>query len=130
MDFDKAHSVDAQSYQGSDDEEVTRKKSRLAMDDDEDNEAEGSAGSNPKNIWAKRRKLSAFAETEWTKMKADSVEGACKVQRHSMEQDLLSPSTTGLEKYPNPVYSHRRPHDHQVPNFGSTHQNESLTLNR
>ena len=85
----------------SEDEETNSKKPRLAVDDELDD-------SDPKNIWRQRRKFSPALQTEITNIKEEALN-----EQDPIKADLLA---THLSSQPR-----RRLHDHQVPNFVSTH---------
>ena len=100
---------------GSDEEEVARKKSRPSIDDDDSNET------NLTNIWRKRRKLSAITPTEISNS-ADIL--------HNSQQQYLRSTSIDHEKHPGHNLPQRRPHDHQVPNFAPTYQDDLMLSNR
>jgi hypothetical protein len=98
-----------ESNTGSDEDETVRKKSRPSIDDDDSNET------NLKNIWRKRRKLSAITPTEITNIE----------QNNSTE---ILP--TDYEKHLTQNHPPRKPHDHQVPNFAPPYQDDLTLSNR
>lgn len=102
----KTPQSDAESNMGSDEDEAHRKKSRVSADADE---------TNLRNIWAKRRKYSTVSQSE---------------------QQTTSSSTATFNPYENVKHEYeqtstqRKPHDHQVPNFMSTCQDDLSMNNR
>jgi hypothetical protein len=112
MDYDKTPSVDTESNIGSDEDEISREKARLSIDDTRSYENEDSNETNPRNIWRKRQKLSSLTETEVINLEQDNSS--------KIKQEIIHSNPTDFEKNSNPNYSNIRPYDHQVPNFVRT----------
>jgi len=125
MDYDKTPSSDTESNIGSDEDESNRKKLRSSIEDDED-----SNETNLRNIWKKRRKLSTIMQTEITNIEQNNPSPSHHDPYQQTKHDLLHSNSVEYEKYLNQNYLQRKPHDHQVPNFVSTFQDDLIMPNR
>lgn len=128
MEYDKAPSTDTESNIGSDEEETIRKKSRPSIDEDEDDTSETGF----KNIWRKRRKLSAIGQTEITNVEQTNNNPIKMIhdQQQHVKQEYARSNSIDYEKPLNHNYLQRRPHDHQVPNFIPTFHDDVNMSNR
>jgi hypothetical protein len=125
MDYDKTPSTDTESNIGSDEDESNRKKLRSSIEDDED-----SNETNLRNIWKKRRKLSTIMQTEITNIEQNNPSLSHHDPYQQNKQELLRSNSIEYEKYLNQNYLQRKPHDHQVPNFAPTFQDDLIMPNR
>jgi len=125
MDYDKTPSTDTESNIGSDEDEINRKKHRSSIEDDED-----SNETNLKNIWRKRRKLSSIMQTEITNIEQNNPLKILHDPHKKVNEELLRSNSIEYEKSPNPNYPQIKPHDHQVPNFVPTFQDDLVMSNR
>jgi hypothetical protein len=125
MDYDKTPSTDTESTIGSDEDESNRKKLRSSIEDDED-----SNETNLRNIWKKRRKLSTIMQTEITNIEQNNPSPSHHDPYQQNKQELLRSNSIEYEKYLNQNYLQRKPHDHQVPNFAPTFQDDLIMPNR
>ena len=121
LDYDKTSSVDTESNAGSDDDKSIRKKSRPSLDDDEE-----SNETNPRNIWTKRQKL----PSEITNLEQKSPSKPLQASYQHIKQEFIRSNSVEVEKYSNPNYLPKRPHDHQVPNFATTFHDDLAMSNR
>jgi len=120
MDFDKTPSTDTESNIGSDEDEINRKKLRSSIEDDEEDSNE----TNLTNIWRKRRKLSSIIQTEITNIEQNNS------SNKKVKDEILRSNSIEYEKSPNHNYLQIKPHDHQVPNFVPTFQDDLVMSNR
>jgi hypothetical protein len=122
--YDKTPSPDMESIIGSDEDETIRKKSRPSIDDDDSDET------NLTNIWRKRRKLSTIIPTEITNIEQNNPIEILQNSEQQYKQEFLRSNSTDYEKHLTPNYPQRRPHDHQVPNFAPTYQDDLMLSNQ
>jgi hypothetical protein len=125
MDFDKTPSTDTESNIGSDEDEINRKKLRSSIEDDED-----SNETNLTNIWRKRRKLSSIIQTEITNIEQNNSTKILHDSNKKVKDEILRSNSIEYEKSPNHNYLQIKPHDHQVPNFVPTFQDDLIMSNR
>jgi hypothetical protein len=125
LDYDKNSSIDAESNIGSDDDDPVRKKPRSSIDDDED-----SSETNLRNIWRKRQKLSSNNQTEITNIEQNNSPKPLQNPYRQIKQEFMRSNSSDYEKHSNPNYLPKRPHDHQVPNFGATYHDDLIRANR
>lgn len=126
MDYDKTPSVDTESNIGSDEDETSRKKPRSSIDDDED----ASSETNLRNIWRKRQKLPSNIQTEITNIEQNNSPTPLPNPYTHLKQDLTRSTSTEYDYHSNQKHPHRRPHDHQVPNFAPTYHDDLIMPNR
>jgi hypothetical protein len=122
MDYDKTPSSDTESIIVSDEDETIRKKPRSSLDDDED-----SNETNLTNLWRKRRKLSSTMNNEITNLEQNNPS---KILHQQFKHEVLRSNSTEYEKSSPQNYLPRKPHDHQVPNFAPTYQDDFMMSNR
>lgn len=122
MDYDKTPSSDTESIIVSDEDETIRKKPRSSFDDDED-----SNETNLTNLWRKRRKLSSTMNNEITNLEQNNPS---KILHQQFKHEVLRSNSTEYEKSSPQNYLPRKPHDHQVPNFAPTYQDDFMMSNR
>jgi hypothetical protein len=124
MDFDKTPSNDTESNNSSDEDDLGKKKQRSSIDDDNDD----LDGSDPRNIWRKRRKLSdhhqisSVVQTEKTKVVEQDN------SKNNNNQIKSNQDFKNIDKYPNTNYSYMRPHDHQVPSAIPIHHDDLMIM--
>ena len=128
LDSVKTPSTDTESIIGSDEEENNRKKSRASIDEDE-----SSDGTNLANIWRKRRKYSNVNETEIANLQEQKSSFAIQQNvkheySHSHSKDYEQNQQQQQHSYSDSLP--RKPHDHQVPNFISTSQDDLMSNHR
>ncbi|CAF3052897.1 unnamed protein product [Rotaria sp. Silwood2] len=126
LEYDKISSINTESNMGSDDDDTSRKKSRSSLDDDGDYENEDSS-ENIRNIWKKRQKLSTVMQTEITSLEQTNSPNLLHNSHDEMKQEFMRSNSNEFEKYSNSNNLHKRPHDHQVPNFVPRFHND-LTM--
>ncbi len=126
MDFDKTPSTDTESNIGSDEDELNRKKLRSSIEDDEEDSNE----TNLTNIWRKRRKLSSIIQTEITNIEQNNSSNILHDSNKKVKDEILRSNSIEYEKSPNHNYLQIKPHDHQVPNFVPTFQDDLIMSNR
>ena len=126
MDSIKTPAFDVESPIGSDDEETTRKKPRTSIDEDDSNET------NLDNIWRKRRKYASIhQQAEITNMEQTNSPLTCpEPSPTTMKQEYLRSNSNDYEKHLTQNPLPRKPHDHQVPNFIPTFQDDLMLTNR
>ncbi|CAF1116395.1 unnamed protein product [Rotaria sp. Silwood1] len=129
LEYDKMSSIDTESNMGSDDDDISRKKSRSSVDDDGDFENEDS-NENLTNIWRKRRKLTTIIQTEITGLEQTNSPNPIHKSHHEMKQEFIRSNSNEFEKYSNLNSLHKKLHDHQVPNFVPKFHDDLTTSKR
>ncbi|CAF4693729.1 unnamed protein product [Rotaria sp. Silwood1] len=129
LEYDKMSSIDTESNMGSDDDDISRKKSRSSVDDDGDFENEDS-NENLRNIWRKRRKLTTIIQTEITGLEQTNSPNPIHKSHHEMKQEFIRSNSNEFEKYSNLNSLHKKLHDHQVPNFVPKFHDDLTTSKR
>ena len=123
MDFDKTPSNDTESTLGSDDEDTTKKKQRSLIDDDFDFDNDFLNGSDPRNIWRKRRKftdpyqlLLEVENDQNNSTKTTTTTTTATTNNNSNNNQMKATNEyQDPSKYPQANCLYMRPHDHQVP---------------
>jgi hypothetical protein len=111
MDFDKTPSNDAESTNGSDEDDIIKKKQR-PLNDDMDYENDDSNETDLHNIWRKRRKLSNINQVSTM-----IPTGTTTIEQNSSNnnQTKNTDDYKNVDKYPTTNCLYMRPYDHQVP---------------
>lgn len=110
--FDKTPSNDTESNNGSDEDDMTKKKQRSSIDDYADFDNEDLDETDPRNIWRKKRKLSNIDSTA-SVMHTDVSKGDTIIS--NTNQLNGTNELNKVDRYPKPNSSYLKPHDHQVP---------------
>jgi len=125
MDLDKTPSNDTESTIGSDEDDLTKKKQRSFIDDDLDFDNDDLDGSDPRNIWRKRRKfidpyqLLLNMQTEVTNIEPNNFNN---------NQIKTTTEYKNVDNYPKTNSLYMRPHDHQVPAAISVQQDDLMAM--
>jgi hypothetical protein len=125
MDLDKTPSNDTESTIGSDEDDLSKKKQRSFIDDDLDFDNDDLDGSDPRNIWRKRRKfidpyqLLLNMQTEVT-----------NIEPNNFNNNQIKPTTEhkNVDNYPKTNSLYMRPHDHQVPAAIAVQQDDLMAM--
>lgn len=125
MDLDKTPSNDTESTIGSDEDDLTKKKQRSFIDDDLDFDNDDLDGSDPRNIWRKRRKfidpyqLLLNMQTEVTNIEPNNFNN---------NQIKTTTEHKNVDNYPKTNSLYMRPHDHQVPAAIAIQQDDLMAM--
>jgi hypothetical protein len=125
MDFDKTPSNEADSNNGSDEDDFTKKNQRSSVDDDNDFDNDDLDETDLRNIWRKRRKLSdhhqqsSTMQTEKTKHEQNNPNN---------NQTKVTNEYKNVDKHPGTNCLYVRPHDHQVPTVLPVHQDDIMVM--
>jgi hypothetical protein len=140
MDLDKTPSNDTESTIGSDEDDLTKKKQRSFIDDDLDFDNDDLDGSDPRNIWRKRRKftdpyqLLLQAENEQTNSTNTSANTTTTTNNNNNNTNSNNNKMKATNEYSDPgkyqqtSCSYMRPHDHQVPTVVPIQHDDSMMM--
>jgi hypothetical protein len=123
FDLDKTPSNDTESTIGSDEDDITKKKSRSSIDDDLDFDNDDLNGSDPRNIWRKRRK---FIDPYQLLLQTESNESTNS--NNNNNQMKTTNEYKNVDTYPKTNSLHMRPHDHQVPIVLPVQNDDLMTM--
>jgi len=125
MDFDKTPSNDTESNIGSDEDDSTKKKQNLLIDDDIDYDNDDLDETNPRNIWRKRRKFSDNHQMS-SMMQTETI--IIEPNNSNNNQMTTTNDYKHVEKYPQTNSLYMRPYDHQVPTVIPAHHDDLMIM--